>query len=549
MPPTPAILEGAPGGAFPALSDEQLAVVERFGEEREFEAGQTLFREGDVAYDFYVVLSGRVAIVAEFGGPRESTVVEHGPRSFVGEYSLLAGQAALFTAVAREASRVIAVSPDGFREIVDSEPTLSEVVLRAFLARRVMLISQGVGLRLVGSRYSPDTRRLIEFVTRNRVPYTWLDLERDPTAEALLRDFSVEPAETPVVFVGAHVLRNPSNDEVAVALGRPAPRRRPEDVLDLVVIGAGPAGLAAAVYGASEGYSTLCIDDSAIGGQAGTSTRIENYLGFPAGLSGGELATRALLQAEKFEARILVPCEAVGLDQDEGLHRLRFGAGDEVHTRAVIIATGARYRRLELERLAEFEGLGVYYAATHAEAKMCAGDAVAIVGGGNSAGQAAIFLADRTRQVHLVIRRGDLAETMSRYLIDQIERHERIELLSHTEVRELLGTETLEGVVLEDNRDGSRRTLDARALFAFIGAAPHTDWLEGQLELDSRGFILTGRDLPDADAVGRLPLETSRPGIFAAGDVRSGSIKRVASAVGEGSQAVRFVYDRLTAVH
>jgi len=540
-------LDDARDGAFPKLSDEQLAVVARYGEEHAYEAGETLFREGDPAYDFYVVIEGRVAVVDGLGTPRERLVVEHGPGNFIGEYNLLAGAAPLFSAVAREPSRVIAVSADGFRRIIDEEPTLSELILRAFLSRRIRLIDRGVGLELVGSRYSPDTRRLIEFATRNRLPYSWLDLESDPTAESLLRDFNVEPAETPVVLLGSLVLRNPSNEELARALGRPAPRTRPDEVVDLVVVGAGPAGLAAAVYGASEGYTTLCVEDSSVGGQAGTSTRIENYLGFPAGLSGSELATRAQLQAEKFEARIVFPCEAVALDQDDGLHHVRFAAGDDVHARAVIIATGARYRRLELERLAEFEGVGVYYAATHAEAKMCAGSVVAIVGGGNSAGQAAVFLAGRTRKVYLVIRRGDLSETMSRYLVDQVDRHDRIELLPRTEVRELLGDDTLQGIVVEDNRDGSRRTLAVRALFAFIGADPHTAWLAGQLELDPRGFVLTGPDVPVTDAIERLALETSRPGVFAVGDVRSGSVKRVASAVGEGSMAVRLVYDRLAA--
>ncbi|HVN61102.1 MAG TPA: FAD-dependent oxidoreductase [Gaiellaceae bacterium] len=540
-------LDDARDGAFPKLSDEQLAVVARYGEEHAYEAGETLFREGDPAYDFYVVIEGRVAVVDGLGTPRERLVVEHGPGNFIGEYNLLAGAAPLFSAVAREPSRVIAVSADGFRRIIDEEPTLSELILRAFLSRRIRLIDRGVGLELVGSRYSPDTRRLIEFATRNRLPYSWLDLESDPTAESLLRDFNVEPAETPVVLLGSLVLRNPSNEELARALGRPAPRTRPDEVVDLVVVGAGPAGLAAAVYGASEGYTTLCVEDSSVGGQAGTSTRIENYLGFPAGLSGSELATRAQLQAEKFEARIVFPCEAVALDQDDGLHHVRFAAGDDVHARAVIIATGARYRRLELARLAEFEGVGVYYAATHAEAKMCAGSVVAIVGGGNSAGQAAVFLAGRTRKVYLVIRRGDLSETMSRYLVDQVDRHDRIELLPRTEVRELLGDDTLQGIVVEDNRDGSRRTLAVRALFAFIGADPHTAWLAGQLELDPRGFVLTGPDVPVTDAIERLALETSRPGVFAVGDVRSGSVKRVASAVGEGSMAVRLVYDRLAA--
>jgi thioredoxin reductase (NADPH) len=534
--------------AFPDLSDSQLEMLYRVGAERVVEAGDVLFRPGETNYDFIVVLEGRVAVVDDFGSAGESVVVEHGPRSFLGEYNLLAGLPPLFTAVVRESGRVLVVPLAGLRAVIGNEPSLSEIILRAFLLRRAILIADRVGPKIVGSRFSADTHRLLEFAARNRIPHSWVDVERDPAVEELLRVAGVSVEETPVVLWGELVLRNPSNQELARALGFvPAPDYR--DVYDLVVIGAGPAGLAAAVYGASEGLSTLTLESVAIGGQAGTSTRIENYLGFPAGLSGAELAARAAVQAEKFEARPTYPCEVVGLEPRDGLHLVRLADGDDVTARAVIVATGARYRRLELERLEEFEGTGVYYAATVAEARMCAGNVVAVVGGGNSAGQAAVFLAAKTRHVYMLVRRAELAETMSRYLVDEIARHDRIELLTQTEVVELHGDDGLEGITLADRENGARRRLDVRALFVFIGADPHTDWLEGSVGLDRAGFVLTGIDVvEDSDHPGgrpRLPLETSRAGVFAAGDARSGSIKRVASAVGEGSMAVRFVHDHL----
>jgi thioredoxin reductase (NADPH) len=357
----------------------------------------------------------------------------------------------------------------------------------------------------------------------------------------MLQVFGVSVDETPVVLWGDRVLRNPSEQEMARVLGF-VPSAEHDDHYDLVVIGAGPAGLAASVYGASEGLSTLTLEGIAVGGQAGTSTRIENYLGFPAGLSGAELAARAAVQAEKFSARITSPCTVVRLESRDGLSVVGISDGDEVSARAVVIATGAHYRRLGLDRLDEFEGNGVYYAATQVEATMCGGDAVAVVGGGNSAGQAAVYLAEHTRHVWLIVRRPELTDTMSRYLIDEIARHKRIELLTETEVVALHGDAGLTGITVAHKRDGTRG-LDARALFVFIGADPHTDWLVGAVELDESGFILTGRDLRSTNGEPPLPLETSRPGVFAAGDVRSGSIKRVASAVGEGSMAVRLVHD------
>jgi thioredoxin reductase (NADPH) len=379
-------------------------------------------------------------------------------------------------------------------------------------------------------------------------------LEKDPEAQALLEKFGVKPSETPVtIWQGKDVLKNPSNAQLARAIGLKvdAPRER---TYDLVVVGAGPAGLGASVYGASEGLSTLALESIALGGQAGTSSRIENYPGFPAGLSGFELATRILVQADKFGARTAVPQEAVGLKREDGYYRIELSEGGEVAARSVIAASGARYRRLEVPQLERFAGVSVHYAATESEAQRCEGEEVAVVGGGNSAGQAALFLAGRTRRVYLLIRGDDLGKSMSSYLVDRIMAAENVELLAYTEVRELVGDDHLEGVVVEDNRSGARRTLGARALFVFIGAEANTGWLEGAVELDESGFVLTGEALDRSaleasmwKGLSRGPhlLETSLPGVFAAGDVRSGSIKRVASAVGEGSMAVRLVHQYL----
>jgi len=530
------------GAAFPELSNEQINVLRRFGRECTADAGDILFRQEDANFALLVVLDGRIAVVADYGGPHESAVVEHGARRLVGEYSLLAGQAAYFTAVAREPTRLIEIQPDQLRELIANDEAMSELVLRALLGRRALLISDRLGPKIIGSSYSADSRRLLEFTARNRIPHSWVDVERDTAAESVLREFAVAPAQTPVVIWGQHVLKNPSNTELARVLGF-APAPGPAEVVDLLVVGAGPAGLAASMYGASEGLSTLTLESVAVGGQAGTSTRIENYLGFPAGLSGAELAARAVLQAEKFHARISVSATAVRLEPHEGVNIVHLPAGEKIGARSVIIATGARYRRLRLDGLDELEGTGVYYAATLAEATMHADQAVAVVGGGNSAGQAALFLAVHARRVYLLVRRAELAATMSRYLIDQIARHTNVEVMTETEVVALKGEGNLQSLTVDDCRGGARRELDAHALFVFIGADPHTDWLKGVLDLDRSGFILTGHSVP---ALERLPLETSIARVFAVGDVRSGSIKRVASAVGEGSMAVRLVHEQLT---
>jgi thioredoxin reductase (NADPH) len=531
-------------GAFPRLSEQQLLALEAHGERRRVRQGEVLYREGDERCDFYVVLEGQVAILEGYGGAVRVVAV-HGPRRFLGELGLLTGQAAFLTAVALEPGEVLVVPVERLRELVSQDAAFGDLVLRAYLIRRSMLIELGAGFRIVGSRYSPDTRRLREFAARNRLPHRRIDLEKDKEAERLLRQLGVAPEETPVViWRGEQVLRNPTNAELARAIGLPAPKPG-GTVCDLVIVGAGPAGLAAAVYAASEGLATVTFDAIATGGQAGTSPRIENYPGFPSGISGSELTERTVIQAEKFGADINVPAEATALEQRDGHHLVRLDDGQAVEGRTVVVATGARYRKLPVPRLEEFEGTSVHYAATHVEAQLCHGDPVAVVGGGNSAGQAAVFLMKHAARVSLLIRGGDLGRSMSRYLADRIERTSGIEVLRHTEVRELVGEGALEAVGVEDSRTGSRRRLEARALFVFIGAEPHTGWLGDRLALDDRGFILTGADAVRDD--GRQPflLETSLPGVFAAGDVRSGSIKRVTSAVGEGAMAIRLAHEYL----
>jgi thioredoxin reductase (NADPH) len=537
----------------PTLREDQIEILGRYGRTRKTEVGDVLFRAGDTQNDFIVVLEGEVGVVDDFAGEARTIGVFLAGR-FLGELNMLTGQAMYLSAVVREGGEVLAIPRERLKEVVTEEPNLSDVILKAFLARRSYMMRTGLGLRIIGSRHSGDATRLREVAARNRLPHVWIEIEEDPEAEALLGRFGAKPSETPVtVWQGKDVLKNPTNLEFARTTGLEvdAPLER---TYDLVVVGAGPAGLGASVYGASEGLSTLALESIALGGQAGTSSRIENYPGFPAGLSGFELASRILVQADKFGARTAVPQEAVGLRREDGHYHIELSDGGEVAARSVIAASGARYRRLEVPGLGRFEGVSVHYAATEAEALRCEGEEVAVVGGGNSAGQAALFLAGRTRRVYLLIRGEDLGKSMSRYLVDRLTATENVALLANTEIRELLGEDRLKGIAVEDNRSGTRRTLGARALFVFIGADANTGWLRGAVDLDERGFVLTGRELDgsalDEDAWrerSREPflLETSMPGVFAAGDVRSGSIKRCASAVGEGAMAVRLVHQYL----
>jgi thioredoxin reductase (NADPH) len=538
-----------PHGAFPRLTREQLETLSAAGERRPVQPGEVLYAQGECSPDWYVVLSGKVAIQHR-GGDETRTVRVHGPGRFLGELGLLEGQPSFFSAVAAEPGEVLAVPIGELKRLVAGDPVLGDLILRAYLIRRALIIGSGDGLRIVGSCYSPDTRRLLEFVARNRLPYRLDDLDQDRGAEALLRRLGVPVDQTPVVVLpGAGVLRNPSNAELARAVGLRHQEPR-AGVRDMLVVGAGPGGLAAVVYAASEGLATSAFDAVAAGGQASTTSRIENYLGFPSGISGAELAERSVIQAAKFGVRVDVPGEARTLAPRGGLYAVGFDDGTEVVTRTVIIATGARYRRLPIPRLEHLEGTCVYYAATPEEARQCLADPVAVVGGGNSAGQAAVFLAGTSPAVHLLVRGGDLGENMSRYLVDQVRRHPRIRVYLHTEVREIAEDgKAMSGVEVEDNRTHERNRLAARALFVFIGAAPHTRWLSGHIALDADGFVLTGADAGAfrVAEISRapLPLETSSPGVFAVGDVRHGSVKRVASAVGEGAMAVRLVHGHL----
>ncbi|MET7572152.1 FAD-dependent oxidoreductase [Streptomyces sp. NPDC005492] len=540
-------------GAYPRLSDGQMAQLAEEGTLRRVHPGDVLIREGERCETFFVVLAGSVAIVEGYGTPDEHVLRVHGPGRFLGELGLLHGQVAFYTAVAREPGEVLVLSVDQLRRLVTRDPVLGDLVLRACLGRRALLVGQGAGFRIIGSRYSPDTRRLREFAARNRLPHRWVDLETDEEAEALLRRFGVEPEDTPlVIWRDTTLLRNPSNAELARLIGLPQ-LSAANGRSDLLIVGSGPAGLAAAVHAASEGLDTTVVEAMATGGQAGTSSRIDNCFGFPSGISGAELTERGVLQATKFGATVSVPADATRLDPRDGHYAVCFADGSEITARTVLLATGARYRRLTVPGIERLEGTSVHYSATVYEAQQCRTDPVAVVGGGNSAGQAALFVAGYTPKVYLLVRGADLGAHMSRYLIDQIERHPRVKTLLHTEITEVIGAQVLEAVDLADSRTGQRRRLDVRALFVFTGAAPNTDWLSGTLALDDRGFVLTGAEAQACSVSGLwesqdrncLTLETTLPGVFAAGDVRSGSVKRVASAVGEGAMAIHFVHRHL----
>ena len=540
--------------AFPTLARSDIDVLERLGVRRTVDVGEYLFREGDASYHFFVVVSGAAEVVVRVDG-EERTITRHGPGRFLGELSLLTGQRVLLSARVAEPGEVIDVPAKALQQVMRTHPRLGDTILAAFIARRSRLLSvASAAVRVVGSRFSPESLRIREFLSRNRIPHEWIDAERDAAVEQLLRDSNVGPADLPVVFVSGTVLRRTTPGELAEYLGLTLDNI-PERQFDLVVIGGGPAGLAAAVYGASEGLRTLVVERVLFGGQAGTSSRIENYLGFPTGISGADLSGRAVVQAEKFGAHLTSPCAATALREEAGHLVVTLSDGTEVVGRAAIVASGAHYRRLDVLRLEEFEGNGVYYAATEIEARMCAGAAVVVVGGGNSAGQAALFLADTGSDVTFVIRDSDIEKNMSRYLVDRIREESRIDVRTSAKVIRLEGAETLTSVVVT-SADGED-LFACVALFSFIGAEPASDWLSGCVALDTDGFVLTDRSLnpatldPRWEALGRqpLPFESSRPGLFAVGDIRSGSTKRVAAAVGEGSAAVRAVHEYLAFSH
>ena len=535
--------------AFPTLSEAEMVSLDScpLTVLKHYETGEKLFRAGDCDCNFFVVKSGEIEIVDESGDTSHVLAVLK-PGEFTGEIAQMTGSPSLVEAIARRDSDVYELSPDAFRQLLNHHPELGDIVLQAFIARRQLLREPGnfTGLRVIGSRYSQDTFRIREFLAKNLAPFTWLDLEANPDVNALLKRLGLGEADTPVVALGQKLLlRNPSNRELADALG--LRQRLEQTVYDLVIVGAGPAGLAAAVYGASEGLRTVVLEQAAPGGQAGRSMRIENYLGFPTGITGGELAERATVQANKFGARLSIPSPVIGLTFENIYSVLHLERNETVRTRCLLIATGADYRLLQVEGCEKFEGRGVYYAATPLEAQMCMGAEVAVVGGGNSAGQAAVFLAGQVRKVFILIRGDDLSKNMSSYLVHRIEQTANIEVMYNTEVRRMSGDGHLEEIEIVNKKTGGSRTLKTPALFSFIGATPRTDWLPAEIEKDAKAFVLTGPSLAQSPHwnIPRDPylLETSRRGVFAAGDVRSGSIKRVGSAVGEGAMTVQFVHE------
>src|SRR5205809_3408181 len=550
-PPSPATAGPRADRLYPTLTRVQIDRIAPRGRRRHVEQGEVLAQPGEQAARIFVVVAGRIDVLRQ--RPVEEVVVSFGPGMFTGEVTMLSGRPGLAQIRAGADSEVIEVDRDDLLAVIQTDAELSDIFMRAFILRRVELINRGVSdVVVLGSTHCQGTLRIREFLTKNGHPYTMHDLDRDAGTQELLDRAHVTAADIPVVMTcGGVVLKNPSNQEIANALGFNDAIDQTQ-VRDLLIVGAGPAGLAAAVYGASEGLGVLIVESSAPGGQAGASSRIENYLGFPTGVTGLDLASRATSQAQKFGAQLMIG-SARRLGCDRTPYALDIGDGQRLPARAVIIATGAEYRRLPIENLSQFEGAGVYYAATFMEAQLCAGDEVIVVGGGNSAGQAAVFLAETARRVHIVIRSAGLADTMSRYLIRRIEDHPAIVRHVQTEIVSLEGNGHLERVGWRDNQTGLVETHGIRHVFTMTGAVPSTHWLAGCLVLDDKGFLKTGPDLlPEDLATAKWPLarpphllETSRPGVFAIGDVRSGSLKRVASAVGEGSIAIAAVHQVL----
>ena len=534
---------------FPKLTQAQITRIAAYGRTRSVQTGDVLIEQGDISMPFFVVITGEVEIVRPFGA-HETLITIHGNGQFTGDVNMLSGRRSLFRARASKPSEVIELDHKDLIRLVQNDAELSDILMRAFILRRVELIAAGVGdIVLIGSVHSAGTLRIKEFLMRNGHPYSYVDLEQDPDVQNLLDSFQIVASDVPVLICqGQLVLRNPGNQQIADCLGFNETIDQTQ-LRDLVVIGAGPSGLAAAVYGASEGLDVVILETSSPGGQAGSSSKIENYLGFPTGISGQDLAGRAYMQAQKFGAKLLI-ARATRIVCDHSPYIVEAENGARIPARTILIATGAQYRKLPLKNLSQFEGAGVYYGATFVERQLCSGEEVIVIGGGNSAGQAAVFLAQTTTRVYVLVRSAGLATSMSRYLIRRIEESPNVIVKPHTEIIALEGNLSLDSVRWRNSQTGQNEKHGIKRIFVMTGADPNTGWLNGCLVLDAKGFIKTGSDLSpeNLSATGwslkRQPylLETSLPGVFAAGDVRGGSIKRVASAVGEGSTVISFVH-------
>ena len=539
--------------AFPKLTSSQIDRLRKYGTVRAVHTGEILFEQGDVNVSFFVVLNGAMEIVQPTES-KERAIADHGAGEFTGEVNMLWSRRTLVRGRMASDGEVLEIPQEQLRTVIQTEADLSEILMRAFILRRLLLIERGFGdVVLLGSRHSANTLGVREFLTRNGHPFTYVDLDRDHEAQQMLERFNVTVDDVPVVICrGEYVLKNPSYQEIASCLGFNAAINN-DKIRDVVVVGAGPSGLAAAVYAASEGLDVMVLETNAPGGQAGSSSRIENYLGFPTGISGQELAGRAYTQAQKFGAEIAITKSAVKLRCDRQPYVIELDGTGCIAARSVVIATGAAYNKIAVPNLAQFEGKGVYYGATYIEAQLCGNEDIIVIGGGNSAGQAAVFLSQTASKVHMLIRSAGLAETMSKYLIRRIEENPRIELHIFTEVVGLAGNDNLEQVRWRNNRTGVEEIHNIGHVFVMTGAAPNTQWLKDCLALDERGFVKTGRDLDPKDLMSsgwnltRTPflLETSLPGVLAVGDVRANNVKRVASAVGEGSIAIHMVHQVL----
>jgi len=550
-PPIPSSLD-ARTQIFPTLTASQIDRIRPQGHVRHVDRGEILFDVGDTNIPFFVILSGSMEVVQP-GLDGERPITVHRAGGFTGELTMISGRRIFVRGRVIEPGDFIELTGDALRSLIAKDAELSEIFMRAFILRRLELISRGYGsLILLGSRHSAQTLRLREFLTRNGHPYTYIDLDTDKASQELLDRFNVKVDEIPVIICGrGYVLRSPTIQKLADCLGFNADVDTAQ-LRDLIIVGAGPSGLAAAVYAASEGLDVLLIETESPGGQAASSSKIENYLGFPYGLSGQELANRAITQAEKFGAKMMIARNVVRLECARRPYKVVLDNGVELAARSVVIATGAQYNKPRIANLAIFEGQGVYYGATFMEAQLCGDDDVIVVGGGNPAGQAAVYMSQTQRKVHILVRSGQLSDAMSRYLIQRIEQNPNIEIHYRTEIISLEGDSHLEHVTWRNNQTGEIATVPIRHVFIMAGASPRTEWLKGCVALDTKGFILTGRDLDGSTDQPAWPLarsaqmlETSLPGVFAVGDVRSGNVKRVASAVGEGAIAIHLVHRAL----